>query len=72
MGKRSREDDYENHEDSLAKRHRPLAEDRLSKLSDELILRIFSFLSVPDLVLCQMFDYRITEYEEHHIVDPMC
>ena len=35
------------------KRSRPDKKDRLSSLSDELLLRTLSFLSTPDLLLCE-------------------
>ena len=41
------------------KRHRPLKEDRLSQLSDELILRTLSFLTLSDLVLCERLSRRL-------------
>ncbi|KAH9826403.1 F-box domain [Teratosphaeria destructans] len=51
MVKRSRESPPT--EAPTAKRIRPVSVDRLSRLSDELILRIFSFLSTAQLVVCQ-------------------
>lgn len=53
MPKRS----YENQEldDRPEKRLRPSNPDRLSLLSDELLLRTLSYLSVSDLVLCQRY-----------------
>ena len=51
MAKRSYED--QNVGDRSAKRLRPNHADRLSQLSDELLLRTLSYLSVSDLVLCQ-------------------
>lgn len=52
MGKRHAEEDADDHE-RCKKRRRPNTLDRLSLLSDELLLRILSFLSVSELVLCQ-------------------
>ena len=52
MPKRSRED--QELDGPSAKRLRPSNTDRLSHLSDELLLRTLSYLSVSDLVLCQM------------------
>lgn len=37
------------------KRVKPSVVDRLSKLSDELILRVLSFLPVSELVVCQRY-----------------
>ena len=51
MGKRSHEDDNENHRPS--KRLRPSRSDRLSSISHELLLRILSYLPDSDLVRCQ-------------------
>ena len=51
MSKRSRDEDLESR--PATKRLRPNAPDRLSYLSDELLLRTLSFLSVSDLVLCE-------------------
>ena len=49
MSKRS----YDGYQDELpAKRVRPNTTDRFSSLSDELVLRTFSYLAVADLVLC--------------------
>lgn len=42
-------------EERSVKRRRSDRSDRLSLLSDELLLRTLSFLSVSDLVLCQRF-----------------
>lgn len=39
--------------DQDVKRSRPSATDHLSRLSDELILRVLSYLPVSQLVLCQ-------------------
>ena len=52
MGKRSREDDATDDE-APSKRMRPSKVDRLSRLSDELTLRVLSHLPVPDLAVCQ-------------------
>ncbi|KAH9883074.1 hypothetical protein J1614_000442 [Plenodomus biglobosus] len=49
--KRSYED--EDHDDYPAKVRRLSRPDRLSRLSDELLVRILSFVSVPCLLLCQ-------------------
>lgn len=51
MAKRHREDHAT--DERSVKRLRPSDPDRLSRLSDELLLRILSYLSVSDLVLCQ-------------------
>lgn len=53
MGKRSREDGDEYLEERSTKRPRSHLTDHFSQLSDELILRVLSFLSVPQLVVCQ-------------------
>jgi hypothetical protein len=55
MGKRAREGEAESN-DRSSKRMKPSATDRLSKLSDELILRVLSFLPVSQLVICQRYD----------------
>ena len=62
MPKRRRDDaeDTEDHR-PVAKRQRPLHSDRLSSLSDELILRTLSFLPLPDLVLCERLSKRWRE-----------
>lgn len=39
--------------DSTAKRIRPSSTDHLSRLSDELVLRVLSYLPVSQLALCQ-------------------
>ncbi|KAF2213094.1 hypothetical protein CERZMDRAFT_40362 [Cercospora zeae-maydis SCOH1-5] len=52
MAKRAREEDSEVGLQS-SKRHRSCTKDRLSSLSDELLLKVFSFLSVPHLATCQ-------------------
>lgn len=39
--------------DHEAKRVRPSSRDHLSRLSDELVLRVLSYLPVSQLVLCQ-------------------
>ena len=52
MGKRARGDDVSEDQGS-AKRLRPSSIDRLSRLSDELILRVLSHLPVSNLVVCQ-------------------
>ena len=51
MPKRSRADSEE--VTSVPKRLRLKCPDRLSVLSDELLLRTLSFLPIPDLVLCE-------------------
>lgn len=51
MPKRSR--DEAGDAPSVAKRLRPNTTDRFSVLSDELLLRILSFLPISDLVLCE-------------------
>jgi len=51
--KRTREgDDHENHP---AKVRRVSRVDTLSKLSDELLVRILSFIPVPSLLVCQRY-----------------
>ena len=52
MVKRRREDEATETKDS-AKRIKPSVVDRLSRLSDELTLRVLSFLPVAELVVCQ-------------------
>ena len=52
MSKRLREEDSLN-DAPAEKRARPSSVDRLSKLSDELILRVLSYLPVSNLVVCQ-------------------
>lgn len=52
MGKRVRPED-DGDEQLPMKRIRPSSLDRLSKLSDELILRVLSYLPVAQLVVCQ-------------------
>lgn len=39
------------------KRPRPNNPDRISALSHELILRVLSFLPVPDLIVCQRYGH---------------
>ena len=53
MAKRSRED--QEIDDRSPKRLRPSNPDRLSHLSDELLIRTLSCLSVSDLVRCQRY-----------------
>ena len=53
MAKRSHEDQATDHR--TTKRLRPSDSDRLSHLSDELLLRVLSYLSDSDLVLCQRY-----------------
>ena len=53
MAKRSRED--QEIDDRSPKRLRPSSPDRLSHLSDELLIRTLSYLSVSDLVRCQRY-----------------
>lgn len=50
MPKRSHDDDVDTLPDT--KRIRSTSDDRLSSLSDELILRTFSYLTISELVLC--------------------
>ncbi|KAK3700654.1 hypothetical protein LTR37_015843 [Vermiconidia calcicola] len=52
MGKRPREES-ELDDSHPSKRTRPSSTDHLSRLSDELILRVLSYLPVPQLVTCQ-------------------
>lgn len=52
MGKRARDEPVAD-EDRSSKRWRPSAPDHLSSLSDELVLKVFSYLPVPQLVICQ-------------------
>ena len=54
MSKRVRQQDGLD-DDRAAKRVRPSSPDRLSKLSDELILRVLSFLPVSQLAVCQRY-----------------
>ncbi len=61
MPKRSREEDVEDHRSS--KQPRLSNPDRLSLLSDELLLRTLSFLSVSDLVSCQRCAHSISTRE---------
>ena len=56
MAKRSHEDQAT--DNRTAKRLRPSDSDRLSHLSDELLLRVLSYLSDSDLVLCQRYDCK--------------
>ncbi|TKA56090.1 hypothetical protein B0A49_10839 [Cryomyces minteri] len=56
MAKRQREDVQG--KGRFAKRLRPLPVDRLSLLSDELLLRILSFVSVPTLITCQRLSHK--------------
>lgn len=57
MPKRLREEDVDDQRSS--KQPRLENPDRLSLLSDELLLRTLSFLSVSDLVSCQRCAHRI-------------
>lgn len=57
MAKRSRAD--QGTYDRSSKRLRPSNPDRLSHLSDELLLRTLSYLSVSDLVLCQRLSRQL-------------
>jgi hypothetical protein len=52
MVKRVREDDDVSH-DFRSKRSKPLYTDHLSRLPDEVKLRVFSFLTVSDLLRCE-------------------
>ena len=52
MSKRARDEDDVDFE-RPPKRTRPSPEDHLSRLSDELILRVLSNLPESDLVVCQ-------------------
>jgi hypothetical protein len=52
MVKRAREEDDVSHE-LRNKRSKPLSIDHLSKLPDEVKLRVLSFLSVPELLRCE-------------------
>ena len=45
-------------DDHPVKRLRTCDPDRLSHLSDELLLRTLSYLSVSDLALCQRYGYK--------------
>ncbi len=54
VGKRAREDEVDNQKPPL-KRVRALTTDHLSRLSDELTLRVLSFLSTSQLVKCQRY-----------------
>ncbi|TID20272.1 F-box domain cyclin-like protein [Venturia nashicola] len=55
MPKRSRDDDTELR---ISKRVRSTSEDNLSKLSDELLLRVLSFLPITDLNICQCISHK--------------
>ena len=57
MPKHAREDDVDDQRSS--KQLRLEKPDRLSLLSDELLLRTLSFLSVTDLVSCQRCAHRM-------------
>lgn len=57
MAKRPHED--QETDDRPAKRLHPSDPDRLSHLSDELLIRTLSYLSVSDLVLCQRLSHRL-------------
>lgn len=52
MAKRGREHEGSDFERNT-KRIKPLKVDRLSRLSDELTLRVLSYLPVSDLLMCQ-------------------
>lgn len=58
MSKRGHEDVPE--DERPAKRTRPAHVDRISQLSDELLLRILSFVSVPTLTTCQRYATTIS------------
>ncbi|KAM0714037.1 hypothetical protein Q7P37_011001 [Cladosporium fusiforme] len=53
--------------DHLTKRIRPSSTDHLSRLSDELVLRVLSYLPVSQLVLCQRLShkYRVLAGDGH-------
>ncbi|KAK3670892.1 hypothetical protein LTR78_009170 [Recurvomyces mirabilis] len=53
MAKRSRDEDAVREEERSPKRARPSTVDRLSELSDELILRVLSYLPVSQLTVCE-------------------
>ncbi|KAK5120142.1 hypothetical protein LTR85_006623 [Meristemomyces frigidus] len=57
MVKRVREDDAGIHEPAQ-KRLRPASIDRISRLSDELILRVLSYLPVSQLAVCQRLSHK--------------
>ncbi|KAM3423423.1 hypothetical protein BST61_g856 [Cercospora zeina] len=61
MAKRAREEDTELGDQS-SKRHRSSTKDRLSSLSDELLLKVFSFLSVPHLATCQRLSRKYQKF----------
>ena len=60
MGKRTREADVPDYE-RPRKRARSLNPDHLSSLSDELLLRVLSFLSVPELAKCHRYVFLVPE-----------
>jgi hypothetical protein len=55
MAKRSREDDDDAGIAQSGKRYKPSSPDRLSSLSDELLVKVLSFLSVSQLLVCQRY-----------------
>jgi hypothetical protein len=55
VGKRARDDEDNDGALPPAKREKSSYPDRLSRLSDELILRVLSFLPVSQLVTCQRY-----------------
>ncbi|KAK5172648.1 uncharacterized protein LTR77_002768 [Saxophila tyrrhenica] len=57
VGKRAREDGAENQEPPY-KRVRPSKVDHLSRLSDELTLRVLSFLPISELLKCQRLSHK--------------
>ncbi|KAF2398177.1 hypothetical protein EJ06DRAFT_532551 [Trichodelitschia bisporula] len=56
MVKRSRSEEGEELPNKRSKPNRP---DNLSRLSDELLLNIFSYLSVSDLTVCQRLSHKL-------------
>lgn len=54
MVKRARQED-DAAGSPATKRVRPSSVDRLSRLSDELVLRVLSYLPVSQLVICQRY-----------------
>ncbi|KAI9787360.1 MAG: hypothetical protein M1816_007646 [Peltula sp. TS41687] len=59
MAKRYRDTETLNDSTHIVKRARIFRPDRLSGLSDELLLKIFSYLSVTSLASCQSLSHRL-------------
>ncbi|CAK3865463.1 f-box domain-containing [Lecanosticta acicola] len=59
MGKRGREEGDEHAESTRdAKRIRPASVDHMSRLSNELLLKVLSFLPVSELIVCQRISHK--------------